>query len=92
MGALYHQFIGASIHDPRALERAMEQAALAQPFIERARVKITLPKRKRKAPYIYPELTAKMLTITLTAKYNKARVSLGMRYIPGLDYPLMFVR
>lgn len=92
LGALYHQFIGASIHDPRALERAMEQAALAQPFIERAKVKITLPKRRRRLPYVYPELTARMLTITLVAKYNRARVRLGMRWVPELNYPLMFVR
>ena len=91
LGALYHQFIGAAIHDAKALERAMEQAAIAQPFIEKAKVKITFPKRKRVHPYIYPELSAEMLKIALVAKYCKARVRVGMRYVQELNYPLMFI-
>lgn len=91
LGALYHQFVGAAIHDAKALERAMEQAALAQPFIERAKVRIKFSKGKRKHPYIYPELTGKILSISLVARYGKARVRVGMRHIPELDYPLMFI-
>ena len=92
LGALYHQFIGAAIHDAKALERAMEQAAIAQPFIEKAEVRIILPKRKRKNPYIYPELSSEMLKIDLVAKYGGARVRVGMRYMNELNYPLMFIR
>ena len=92
LGALYHQFIGTAIHDVRALERAMEQAAVAQPFIERARVRIRCPKRKRVHPYVYPELSAEMLEIALVAKYGKVRVRVGMRYVRELEYPLMFIR
>jgi hypothetical protein len=91
LGALYHQFIGASIQDVEVLKRAIEQAALAQPFVESADVKITLPKRKPKPPYVYPELTGKMLSITLTTKYGRAQARLGMRHVPDLDYPLMFI-
>jgi len=91
LGALYHQFIGAAIHDAKALERAMQQAAIAQPFIEKANVKITLPKRKWKHPYVYPELSAEMLKIGLVAKYGGARVRVGMRYVRELNYPLMFI-
>jgi hypothetical protein len=91
LGALYHQFIGAAIHDAKALERAMEQAAIAQPFIEKANVKITFPRRKRKHPYVYPELSSEMLKIDLVAKYGKTRVRACLRYIRELDYPLMFI-
>lgn len=91
LGALYHQFIGASIHDVRALERAIEQAAVAQPFVESADVKITLPRQKSRPPYVYPELTGKMLSITLTTRYGGARARLGMRHVPDLDYPLMYI-
>jgi len=91
LGALYHQFIGAAVHDAKALERAMEQAAIAQPFIERVRVKIKCPKRKRIRPYVYPELSAEMLEIALVAKYSGARVRVGMRYVRELEYPLMFI-
>jgi len=92
LGALYHQFIGAAIHDAKALERAMEQAAIAQPFIEKAEVRIKCPKRKRKHPYVYPELSAEMLKIDLVAKYGKTRVRACLRYIRELNYPLMFIR
>jgi len=91
LGALYHQFVGAAIHDVRTLERAMEHAAIAQPFIERARVRIKRPKGRRRHPYIYPELSGEMLTINLVAKYGKARARVGMRYVKDLDYPLMFI-
>ena len=91
LGALYHQFVGAAIHDARTLERAMEQAALAQPFIERARVRIKCPKGRRRHPYIYPELSGEMFTVTLVARYSKARARVGMRYVKELDYPLMFI-
>jgi len=92
LGALYHQFIGAAIRDARALERAMEEAAIAQPFIEKAEVRIKCPRRKRKHPYVYPELSAEMLKIALVAKYGRARVRVGMRYVRELEYPLMFIR
>lgn len=36
LGALYHQFIGTPIRDPEALERAIEESALAHPYIVRA--------------------------------------------------------
>lgn len=91
LGALYHQFVGAAINKVEALERAMEQAALAQPFIERAKVRIKCPKGRHKRPYIYPELSGEMLTITLDARYGKARARVGMRYVKELDYPLMFI-
>lgn len=91
LGALYHQFVGAAIHDAKALERAMEQAALAQPFIEEAKVRIKCPRGRRKPPYMYPELEGRMLSIELVAKYGEARVKVGMRYIRELDYPLMFI-
>lgn len=91
LGSLYHQFVGTAIHDVRTLERAMEQAALAQPFIERARVRIKCPRGRRKRPYIYPELSGEMLKITLIARYGRVRARVGMRYVRELDYPLMFI-
>jgi len=70
----------------------MEQAAIAQPFIERARVRIKCPKRKRIHPYVYPELSGEMLEIALVAKYGGARVRVGMRYVREIEYPLMFIQ
>ena len=92
LGALYHQFVGAAIHDAGALEMAMEQAAIAQPFIERAKVRIKYPKSERKNPYIYPELSGEMLTVNLVAKYGRAIVRVEMRYVKELDYPLMVIK
>ncbi|MCD6248591.1 MAG: dihydroneopterin aldolase family protein [Hadesarchaea archaeon] len=92
LGAIYHQFIGTPIRDRKMLERTIEQAALAQPFVERASVRISIPKRKRKPPYDYPVLSAEMLTVSLVARYGEARVELGMKYVEELDYPLMFIR
>ena len=89
LGAIYHQFVGTPVRDPRVLERAIEQAALAQPFIESAKAKITVTKRKPRTPYDYPELSGKMISLTLTSRYGVSWVKLGIRYSPALDYPLM---
>ncbi|MBS3815415.1 MAG: dihydroneopterin aldolase [Hadesarchaea archaeon] len=92
LGALYHQFVGASIHDPNVLEKAMEETATAQPFTKTAKVEITPPKEKQKPPYEYPELTGNMLKINISTEYNDERVELGMKYVSELDYPLMFIK
>lgn len=92
LGALYHQFVGAPVNDPEVLARAMEETATAQPFTESASVKITLPEGEREPPYEYPELTGKMLEIIIVAKYGDARVKVGMKHIPELNYPLMYIQ
>lgn len=92
LGMLYHQFVGTPLRNPRALEQAMQEAALAQPFVERAEVRISAPKRRRWGPFDYAELQGRMLTISLVARYGKAKAKVGMRYVKELGYPLMFVR
>lgn len=92
LGALYHQFVGASVHDPVILEKAMEESGIAQPFIEKASVKINLSGKKRKTPYVYPELTGEMLKMDIVAKYGDAQVKVGMKHVSELNYPLMYIQ
>ncbi|KXA96671.1 hypothetical protein AKJ39_04290 [candidate division MSBL1 archaeon SCGC-AAA259J03] len=92
LGALYHQFVGTPIRDPAALERAIEESALAHPFIDEAEAEISETEKENENSYEYPELSGKALTIKLTANYEGAVAEMEMRRIPEIDYPLMFIK
>lgn len=92
LGALYHQFVGTPIRDPKTLERAIEESALAHPFIDEAEAEIFETTKRGESSYDYPELSGKGLTIKLTASYEGARAEIEMRRIPEMDYPLMYIK
>ncbi len=92
LGALYHQFVGTPIRDKGALETAIEESALAHPFIKGAKAKVDDSGERGDSPYQYPELSGKGLIIELEAEYNESRAKLGMRRVQGLDYPLMYIK
>lgn len=91
LGALYHQFVGTPIRSVESLEKAIKESALAHPFIEDADIQVIEAEKKGKAPFDYPILTGEMIEITLTTRYKDAQVELGMRRIPELDFPLMYI-
>lgn len=92
---IYHQFIGTPVPKERKavriLEKAIEHSTLAQPFREKASVKISLRKVKNKEPYTYPSLNERMLEAKVVVKYGRARVYVAMEFIRELRYPLMYV-
>jgi hypothetical protein len=97
LGAIYHQFTGIPISsDPKiveALEKAIKSTMELQPFKERVDIRIRRDRIKKsgKHPYDYDVLKDSMLEAEVTAKYGKTRAVVAMRYIPELDYSLMFV-
>lgn len=92
LGALYHQFVGTPIRDQAALEKAIEESALAHPFIKGAKAKVDDSEGRGDSPYQYPELSGKGLMIELESEYNGSRAELGMRRVKELDYPLMYIK
>jgi len=97
LGALYHQFIGVPVsRDPRileALKSCMEACMSLQPYKEKVEVKIRsdMITGEKKHPFDYETLKGKHLDVKITSKYGGARAVLRMRYIPELDYTLMYV-
>ncbi|MHA1385277.1 MAG: dihydroneopterin aldolase family protein [Candidatus Helarchaeota archaeon] len=96
LGATYHQFIGTPLrNDPKiisSLEKSIELTMSCQPFIEKVEVKITPPEiGSNEHHYNYSALNRKNFTLRVISKYGKVKVYFKMKYIPELDFPLMFI-
>lgn len=97
LGALYHQFVGTPVSDDRRVLRALETAISRtmglQPYKEQVKVRIDRKqlKRKRVGRYFYEALKGKHLQATVTTRYGDARAVLKVRYVPALDFNLMYI-
>ncbi len=97
LGAIYHQFVGTPIANRKdvvnALSRAIEKTASLQPFRTRVTARIKLPRRKpsESNPYHYQGLSDRHMDVTVLTRYRAASARLRMKYIPSLEYPLMFI-
>jgi dihydroneopterin aldolase len=94
MGALFHQFIGTpvSIESVDSLEKSIEHAMTLQPCISKVEIKINrevLEKIKNEFDYI--SLTGEMLDVKVVSDYSDKRAVIRMKFIPELNYPLMYV-
>ncbi len=96
LGATYHQFIGTPIcRDERivkALEEAISKSMELQPHKEEVKVRINLDmiKEEKRHPYDYVTLQGRHLDIKVVSRYGKVKAILRMRYVPELDYTLMY--
>ena len=95
MGTIYHQFVGipVSSDNVETLERAIEEGCRTQPFVESVRVRIDRSRLKRKrGEFDYVSLTGEMLDVELVVRYKDVKVEAYMRFVPEMNYPLMYVR
>ncbi len=94
MGALFHQFIGTpvSINSVESLERSIENAMGLQPCIRKVEIQIDREILKKiKNEYDYVSLTGEMLNVKIESDYADNTAVIRLKYIPELDYPLMYV-
>jgi len=99
LGGLYHQFIGVpvSIMNVECIERAIEDALKAQPFVKSIHVNINrkmLEERCGGQGEIgggYTTLAGEMLDVKLSVAYHGKMAVCCMKYVEELDYPLMYV-
>jgi hypothetical protein len=94
LGGIYHQYMGAPLTRATAagLERAIESAARVQPAVEDVRVRIDRKRLKGRGPYKYASLSEDMLQAEVTVRVGTARATAVLRYVPELDYPLMYLK
>ncbi len=94
LGSIYHQYVGAPLSRATAadLERAIESAARVQPMVEDVRVRIDRKRLRARGPYKYASLSDEMLHAEVTVRVGGARVTAVLRYVPELDYPLMYLK
>lgn len=97
LGSLYHQFIGVPIVKEekivKTLEEAMANAIRIQPYRESVEVKINpaMIESTKRHVYDYETLKGRHLEAKVVAKYGKARAVARMRYVPEIDYTLMYI-
>jgi hypothetical protein len=95
LGAIYHQYTGIPVnqYNVEYLEKAIEMATEAQPFVEEVKVNIDRNKiGKELSVYKYKTLTGDMINVTIKINYEGARVIGEMKFIDEMNYPLMFFR
>jgi len=97
LGAIYHQFVGIPITKnkklAKILEKVITETMKIQPYKTDVKVRINLKKLKKsgKTPYSYETLKGEHLDVKVKTSYGKAKAILRMRYIPKLNYTLMYV-
>jgi len=94
LGSILHQFLGVPLtaRNAAAVERAIEEAARVQPLVEDVRVKIDRRRLRVRGPYRYGILTEDVLHVEVTVGVGTARATATLRYVPKLDYPLMYLK
>jgi hypothetical protein len=94
LGSILHQYLGTPLTRKTAgvLERAIEVGARVQPLVDDVRVRIDRKSIRLRGPYRYAVLTEDMLNIEVTIRVGHARAVGVLRYVPDLDYPLMYLK
>lgn len=97
LGAIYHQFIGIPVCKNedviRTLEEAISKTMKLQPYRESVEVTIDadMLKGEKNHAYDYETLKGKHLDVRVKTKYGDAKATLRMRYIPEIDFTLMYI-
>lgn len=94
LGSIFHQYVGTPLtrESARDLEKAIESAARVQPMVEDVRVRIDRKRLRARGPYKYASLTEEMLHAEVTVRVGGALATAVLRYVPELDYPLMYLK
>lgn len=94
LGTVYHQYVGAPLNltNVDSMEKSISESAKVQPFVEDAIVKIDKDLiSKKQGVYKYITLAGEMLDVSIKIKYGTATVTAKLRYVPEMDYPLMYI-
>jgi hypothetical protein len=94
LGSIAHQYIGTPLTRKTAasLETAIEGSTRTQPLVERVRVRIDRKRLRARGPYHYGVLTEDLLHVEVTVRVGTSRATAILRYVPRLDYPLMYLK
>ena len=94
LGAIAHQYAGTPLASKSvsSLERSIEAATRLQPHVERVRVRVDRKRLRTRGPYDYGVLTEDLLDVEVAVRVGGARAVGALRYVPELDYPLMYLK
>ena len=96
LASIYHQFVGIPISKDKKnikkLEEAIRNSTLTQPYKKDVTVKIHISEDySKKNAYDYRSLEGRDLDVTLITAYGDSKAVSRMRYVPELDYVLIYV-
>jgi hypothetical protein len=94
LGSIFHQYVGVPLNtnNMEAVEKAIKESVMVQPFVKDATVIIDRKKiEKRKGQYKYVTLSGEMMDISVKICYGESCVTGRMKYVPEMDYPLMYL-
>jgi hypothetical protein len=97
LGSLLHQYIGTPVINDRKfikdLENTIRRTMGLQPYREKIEVKINKEsvKGQKNHQYDYEVLTEKHLDVRVIIKFGNVRAAFRMKFIPELNYSLMYV-
>jgi len=99
LASIYHQFVGTPIspkgNSVKALESAIKETIKLQPYKKKVNVKVDTSRLKQRwsgDPYNYEPLRGEHLNVEVESQYRSAKVKARMRYIPELQYSLMYIQ
>src|SRR5438309_825667 len=81
-----------AMRNPTSSARAIEAAARVQPLVEDVKVRIDRKRLRLRGPYRYGILTEDLLRVDVTVRVGRSRAVGVLRYVPKLDYPLMYLK
>lgn len=98
LATISHQFTGIPVNKDRKvlriLEKAIEETVKLQPFKSNIKVKIDPGKiniKSKNSLFAYKTLKGEYMDVKVRSTYGGAKALLRMRYIPELDYTLMYI-
>jgi len=92
LGFAYHKFLGLPFKRKfsEIIKKAIEASILSQPYRIEAEVKFDL-KEEENHPYSYNETEKNNFEVKIKVKYKNVVVTGKLKYIPELNYPLMYI-
>jgi len=96
LSSIFHQYMGTPICNRKEtikqLEEAIQNTTLIQPYKKEIKVKLNIGEDfKKEGEYNYRSLEGRDFDVTLVTEYGESRVTSRMRYVPEMDYVLMYV-
>ncbi len=98
LATISHQFTGIPVNKDRkilkTLETAIEETVKLQPYKSNIKVKIDPHKihiKSKNPHFAYKTLKGEYMDIKVKTIYGKAKAYFRMRYLPELDYTLMYI-
>jgi dihydroneopterin aldolase len=99
LGAIFHSILGFPVQNDHNAIQAIQEGFIAsfkaQPYVEDLDVKIELnsgERYKKRHEFDYTIVKDYMIRVVLNLKYKEVQLDARIEWIPGLDYPLMYVK